>query len=568
MLCQWGYKKTAGTGNNTKTEFYFHERLVCQICYPYGVNLVRGFGGGESKGGLKMNTRDMPDQRGVRVRVAAAVLLALTVTAVCGTEEPCGIGGRRELFVDDAVIGKTSGDLRLVLHRPERREIVFKTDKPWEGNASGYQSVFQDNGKYRMYYRGCHFLTNRGDPAYPSVLCYAESTDGIRWTRPEVGVCEFQKSKANNIVVDAAIAGPVGGDPAHTSVFYDARPGCPADQRYKVVIVGRGGLHVLGSGDGLHFRALTGKPCVTDGAFDSQNLIFWDPVAKTYRAYYRNFRNGIRDILTAASEDILHFPPGKQVARGQGKDDALYTNQMQPYYRAPHIILGFPMRYTDRGKGAWEWPAMQALPGQENRKARYGGHPRYGTAISDGVLLASRGGETVRLWEESFMRPGPRLKESWVYGDNFIFWGMVETASHLGDAPNEISFYSTESYWEGNATKIRRSTLRLDGFVSAQASCAGGELVTKLLTFAGNALSINFETGGPGELKVEIQQPDGTPVPGFALADCFPVFGDHIDFPVSWKGKGTDVGALAGKPVRIRFTLKDADLYAFQFLGK
>ena len=208
---------------------------------------------------------------------------------------------------------------------------------------------------------------------------------------------------------------------------------------------------------------------------------------------------------------------------------------------------------------------MLALRGQKNRQARFTRSTRYGTAVTDAVMLASRDGERVRLWEESFMRPGPRTKESWVYGDNFIFWGLVETASQLDDAPNEISFYSTESYWEGDSTKIRRSTLRLDGFVSAQATFAGGELVTKPLIFAGNALSINFETGGVGEVKVEIQDTDGKPIPGYTQAECFPIFGDHIDFPVSWKGRGTDVSALEGKPVRLRFTLKDADLYAFQF---
>ena len=518
--------------------------------------------------------------RMVRMRVGAGMLSVLAAWPGWAAEDALNIGGRRELFVDEAVISQTAGGLRLALHRPERKEIVLDTDKPWEGNASGYQSVLFADGKYRMYYRGGHYDKNYGVPdttrsSHPWVLCYAESEDGIHWTRPNLGLCAYNGSKENNIVVDAQLVREIAGDPAHTSVFYDANPACPEDQRYKVVINGKGGtgqfgaaLYVLGSGDGLRFRLLGRTPCATDGAFDSQNLIFWDPAAKTYRAYYRNFRNGIRDILTAASTNILHFPPGKQVARRQGKDYALYTNQMQPYPRAPHIILGFPMRYFDRGKPAWEWPAMSALPGQANRKARSLKENRLGTAVTDGVLLASRDGETVRLWEESFMRPGPRTKESWVYGDNFIFWGLVETASHLGDAPNELSFYSTESYWEGDSTKIRRSTLRLDGFVSAQAPAAGGELVTRPLLFAGRALSLNFETGGPGELKVEIQNPDGTPVPGFALADCFPIFGDHIDFPVSWKGKGTDVGALAGKPIRIRFTLKDADLYAFRFEEK
>lgn len=510
----------------------------------------------------------------------SSVWLSLTSCLVAAADEAVTVDGRRELFVDNAMISKTSGELRLVLHHPERKEIVLTTDKPWEGNASGYQSVVYADGKYRMYYRAMNYGKGMGvnDTTVDDhewFLCYAESKDGIRWTRPSLDICEFQGSKKNNIILNCAMVKPFAPNPACTAVFLDANPSCPSDQRYKIILTNEDGrdkenygMHVMVSKDGINFKMLSQKRCVSDGIFDSQNTIFWDPVTKKYRAYYRNFRNGIRDIMTSSSEDILKFPPGKQVAREQGKDYALYTNQMQPYYRAPHIILGFPMRYYDRGKDAWEWPAMQALPGLENRKARSAKSNRYGSTVTDGVLLASRDGETVRFWEESFMRPGPRTKESWVYGDNFIFWGLVETASHLGDAPNEISFYSTESYWEGNATKIRRSTLRLDGFVSAQATASGGELVTKPLIFAGQTLSINFETGGPGELKVEFQNPDGTPIPGYTLAECFPIFGDHIDFPVSWKGKGTDVSALAGKPVRIRFTLKDADLYAFQFFGK
>ena len=506
----------------------------------------------------------------IGIRLWTGLALPLAVWPCGQAEAALDIGGRRELFVDNALIAKTAGGLRLALHSPERKEIVFVTDQPWEGNASAFQSMLFVDGKYRMYYRGLQYGPGMGAadatlPEHPWVLCYAESTNGIAWMRPSLGLCEFQGSYSNNIILNPAMVQSISGDPAHTSVFYDANPACPADQKYKMAIVGHGGLYVLGSGDGLSFRVLGDTPCATDGAFDSQNLIFWDPAARTYRAYYRNFRNGIRDILTAASTNVLSFPPGKQVAREQGQEYALYTNQMQPYYRAPHIILGFPMRYTDRGAGAWAWPAMRALPGPENRKARYAVHPRYGTVVTDTILLASRDGETVRLWEESFLYPGPRQQESWVYGDNFVFWGLVETASHLGDAPNEISFYSTEGYWEGDSTKIRRSTLRLDGFVSAQAPTAGGELVTRPLLFAGDELSLNFATGGAGELKVELQGEDGAPIPGYTLAECFPLFGDHVDFPVSWTNMGTDVSALTGTPVCLRFTLKDAYLYSFQF---
>ena len=97
--------------------------------------------------------------------------------------------------------------------------------------------------------------------------------------------------------------------------------------------------------------------------------------------------------------------------------------------------------------------------------------------------MTSRDGLTFRRWSEAFLRPGPRRKDSWVYGDNFIFWGMVQTKSTIEDAPDEISLYATESYWEGPYTTIRRLTLRLDGFVSASAPMTGGELVTKPIRF-------------------------------------------------------------------------------------
>ena len=178
--------------------------------------------------------------------------------------------------------------------------------------------------------------------------------------------------------------------------------------------------------------------------------------------------------------------------------------------------------------------------------------------------MTSRDGVTFHRWGEAFIRPGPSRKDTWVYGDNFIFWGMVQTKSHLEDAADEISLYATEGYWEGTYTSFRRYTLRMDGFVSARAPLSGGEVVTKLLKFDGARLEINFSTSAAGSVRVEIQDAEGKPMPGFALNDCQPQFGDQLDRVVSWKS-GTDVSRLAGKPVRLRFELKDADLYAFQF---
>ena len=67
-----------------------------------------------------------------------------------------------------------------------------------------------------------------------------------------------------------------------------------------------------------------------------------------------------------------------------------------------------------------------------------------------------------------------------------------------------------------------------------------------------------------GSVQVEIQSEDGRPLPGFTLADCEETYGDTVERPITWK-KGTDVSSLAGTAVRLRFVLKDADLYAFQF---
>ncbi len=264
--------------------------------------------------------------------------------------------------------------------------------------------------------------------------------------------------------------------------------------------------------------------------------------------------------MTAASKDPHSFPKPQRLKYPGAAEQALYTNQVQPYYRAPHIFMGFPMRYNDRG---WS-QSMTELPGLKERQYRAKKHPRYGTTVTDAAFMTSRDGVTFHRWGEAFIRPGPARKDTWVYGDNFIFWGMVETKSQLAGAPEEISLYATEGYWEGSFTSFRRYTLRVDGFVSAQAPYRGGELVTKPLTFDGSRLEINFSTSAAGSVRVELQDTEGKPIPNYSLADCHPQYGDQLARVVSWKS-GTDVGHLADQPVRLRFELKDADLYSFQF---
>jgi hypothetical protein len=111
---------------------------------------------------------------------------------------------------------------------------------------------------------------------------------------------------------------------------------------------------------------------------------------------------------------------------------------------------------------------------------------------------------------------------------------------------------------------IQRCVLRIDGFASVNAPHAGGEMVTKPLTFSGRTLQVNVATSAAGSVRAELQTPDGKPIPGFGLSECPEIVGDRIEHIVAWKG-GTDVSSLAGRPVRARFVMKDADLYAIRF---
>ncbi len=482
--------------------------------------------------------------------------------------EPVNIGSRLELFVDHELIQSLTGGAQLRLHQPVRREIVFHTDAPWEGNACGYPSIVPADGGYRIYYHGGHY--RHSGPAaqaleeHPWGLCYIESDDGLTWRRPTVGLFEFQGSRSNNIVLTPEAAAEVGGDPAHTAVLRDENPDCPAEARYKVVILGGPptGLYLLQSADGARFAPASREPIITEGAFDSQNLLFWDSVRREYREYHRGFNNDMRDILTATSPDPLHFPAPEWLQYPGAPTEQLYTNQILPYPRAPHLFVGFPARYQER---EWSEP-LYALPGLEERLARAKAHPRYGSAITDAVFMTSRDGLSFNRWPEAFIRPGPRQRGSWVYGDNYMFWGMIETPSETEDAPPELSFYASDDYWEGTCNSVRRYTLRLDGFVSVNAPLAGGEVVTKPLTFEGGNLALNIETSGAGGVQVEIQDASGHPLEGYTLADCPSIFCDRVRHVARWQDRGGDLRALTGQPVRLRFALRDADLYAFQFV--
>ena len=162
------------------------------------------------------------------------VMIGLAAASGCllhAQQDGTDIGSRRELFVDGALIERLSGKAELRLHHPVPKEIALIHDAPWEGSGSGYHSVFKDGEKYRMYYKAWQLdVSDKGvkTNAHPLFCCYAESDDGIHWKKPELGLHEFNGSKANNIVIASGKLGALNVDAGHPAVFKDDNPAAHA----------------------------------------------------------------------------------------------------------------------------------------------------------------------------------------------------------------------------------------------------------------------------------------------------------------------------------------------------
>jgi hypothetical protein len=446
------------------------------------------------------------------------------------------IGSRVEPFFDDWLLASLQG-ATLQLHPPRPAE-VFPFDRPWEGDVSFYVTMLEHEGEYRMYYRG---WKAEGLPATQAV---ALSKDGVHWERPNLGLFEWQGSADNNIILTGQVAED-GFVP-----FFDRNPAAPSNERWKAV-----GVELLPdrtpvlmpfvSDDGFAWRRWRERPIITDGAFDSQNLAYWDAYRGHYVAFYRDFVDihktgkryrGIRSVKWATSTDFEHWTPGQWFDFGDAAMEHLYTNAATPYFRAPHIYLSFPKRFVPERKAV----PTHSFPG-----------------VSDAVFMTSRDGlHWDRRFMEAFIRPG-RDWQNWTERNIGVAFGILQTAA------DEISVYWVEHYRHPTC-RLRRGTLRLDGFASLNAGYAGGEALTRPLIFEGTELVLNYATSAAGSVRVEIQDVEGHAIPGYTLAECPEIYGDQIGGAVRWQS-GSDVSRLAGQPVRLRFVLKDADVYSLRF---
>lgn len=452
--------------------------------------------------------------------------------------EPLDVGSRRQLLLDESWFDH-SDNLELTLHRPTPGETIIQCDRPWEGKSLHYTTVLEEGGRFRMWYR-----VSIGDPRVDApedtvLTCYAESRDGIIWEKPDLGRYEFEGSTQNNIL------GPPE-DFTNISVLLDPNQEEGSKTRYKMISRVHG-ISGYVSADGIAWDPVATNPLLSNGPFDSHNILLWDDERERYVIYLRGvdpsvpgpFKGGRRAIRRSESSDFLHWTEPKLVFTADEQDPPdfhLYTNAAVKYSRAASAFFMFPMiLYTDRS---------------------YPGAPYPG--LSDVRFAYSRDGiQWERNYREPFLTPGPD-ERNWLDRNPIVGQGLIQTG------PGELSLYFSDLYRE-RESRIRRCTLRADGFVSVDGPYEGwGEFTTRPLLFQGKELELNYKTSGGGAIQVEIRNEQGETLDGFQLEDCLPLAGDRIDGVVQWKS-GADLSGLSGKPVRLRVRLRDASIYAFRF---
>jgi hypothetical protein len=471
---------------------------------------------------------------------------------VASYSDPIVINDRIEMLVDSEMVYETFNTY-LRMNQPEKKEIILRMDKPWEGIGSGiYSTVFKDHeGKFRMYYRGTAMSDDNQlgniDKSEEQYTCLAVSDDGISWSKPELSLTDFRGSKKNNIIFSGRMA-------HNFSPFLDKKAKIPAEKLYKAVAgYAPEGLMAFESPDGLQWKLLKKTPIISKGAFDSHNLCFYDTNYAKYRCYSRYFAIpgtetqvidfddiciGVRAVQSNTSPDMLHWSESQVNTYEDGVPlEHFYTNATVMCPGAEHFYLSFPMRFMPE-------------------RYKVEGHPHVG--ISDSVFMSSRNGVHFnRPFLDSWIRPDLDYR-NWTQRNYITAWGILETS------PEEFSLYVGEHYRWDDAF-VRRYAVRKHGFASMYAPFEGGMFVTQPLRFTGDSLFLNYSTAAPGSIRVGIVADEkGWPAIKYSTEECDIIYGNELSHRVTWEGSG-DVSRFSGKSVRLKFEMKAADLFAFRF---
>lgn len=495
----------------------------------------------------------------LRCWLGSFVLMSLLIGPL-GAEEAISLGHRKRLLWDNSLIEK-SARLRFNVQRPHRTgERNLVGDKPWESwQLGGMSSLLHENGKFRLWYGVSHGIRNGEEYA----IAYAESNDGIRWTKPELGLVEYGKSTKNNLVVPYnSVVG---------QVFVE--PHAPADERYKMMVAifppdpkVKRYLTLLSSPDGLRWTK-PDRNVVPNGEFalDTQSQAFFDRDRESYVLFTR--MGPWRQVGRSESKNPFAFPPPVNVMRPDVPEQAdYYQAGVTKYEEAANAYFGLVPVFFHPGDAKGN-----PIDGNPPFTVNYVKNPITVVApdtldlhlftSNDSIQWERRGDHAPFIglgvdgsFDSRSLYPGVGYAvvgpEIWLY---YSAYDCTHIESLDGERPFE-KFLGT----------ITRATLRLDGFVAATAGHDGSEIVTKTVTFTGDHLELNVDCSAGGQMNVELQTAAGEPISGFTLADSDRIYHNNIRKLVTWKGK-SDLSQLVGQPVRLKLTMRDCKLYALQF---
>ncbi|MGI8979582.1 MAG: hypothetical protein ACR2FY_10175 [Pirellulaceae bacterium] len=474
------------------------------------------------------------------------------------------IGSSKRLTWDNLLMDKADG-IRFEMHRPHRTgELNLVGDKPWESwQIGGMSSLLHENGRFRLWYGVSHGIRHGEEYA----VAYAESKDGIRWIKPELGLVEYAGSKKNNLVVGySSVIGQVFADPhakagekyKMLAAIYPTKDSDP--KRY---------LTLLCSPDGLTWSK-PDRNVVREGDFalDTQSQAFWDRDRKSYVLFTR--MGPWRQVGRSESLDPFAFPAPSKVMQ---PDDPVKAD----YYQAGVT------KYEEAANAYVGLVPIFFHPGDARGKPADGNPPLTFSYVENPVTVVAPDTLDIHLftsndsiqWQRRgdyapFLGLGPEGEFDSrslypgvgyaVVGSEIWLYYSAYNCTHVESLDGKEPF----SKYLGTIT---RATLRLDGFVSATSGHDGAEIVTKPLVFTGDRLELNVDCSAGGHLNVELQSADGQPLPGFTLAESDRIYHNNIRKSVTWKGK-SELPELQGKPIRVRLVMQDCKLYAIQFPKK
>lgn len=458
--------------------------------------------------------------------------------------EPLEIGRTPQFFLDDFLV-----DNRWSL-KPKREEVlrVFHAPKkhglnPLIHGDGGYVSVARDEELgFKMWYQ-THQAVAGGEEGNEYAIAYAESADGLRWTRPKLNLHEWKGTRANNIVWKGKGSKRASG-PQILQVPEQDRRGYRFLLTYRTGGVrDASGVRVVGSADGIHWDEANDS-LIAALPSDTQNSIVFDPVAGDYVMFCRPKDR----YLVGGRTDALLDGESRRIARLSGR------SLWEKWSGAPATIL-----------------IPDELDMQRGFNRFYGLSAKHHAGIHWGCLWPFKLNTDI-VTELAWSRDGwnwqrfptrPRLLELGADGawDDGMVFGSADWVEVGGEWWLYYAGHDGPHETRERKAGIGVATIRKEGFISLHGPPGGGVVCTRRLRWPGGSLLVNATARG-GEVKARLTDEQRRPIPGFDYADGQPFSGDSVAHAFSWKGKSTS--ELKGRIVRLEFFLRDADLYTFR----